>query len=186
MLKYKKNNVNTIMKEYFTSAIVLDEENSGEVDKLIYLYTKELGRVTAKAKSIRKITSKLAGHLQPFNFVNVRLVEKNGFQIVDALLVAKIKKSKDLLARLQFIKEITFDIQPDKRFWHAIKKTVQDFEKNKKISYKNLLEVLGFATDFARCNNCDIRTVSHFHKKEQLFFCRRCALKIPADEIILI
>jgi len=174
------------MTEYFTSALVLDTEDSAEFDKSIYLYTKELGKVVAKAKSIRKITSKLAGHLQPLNFVRIRLVEKNGFQITDALDLERIKPSQQALAVLQFIKEMTFELQPDKNFWSIIKKTFQDLKNNKEISYRPLIKVLGFAPDFSRCNVCDSKFVAYFSKTEQVFLCRRCGLKVPQDEVILI
>lgn len=163
------------MTEYFTKALVLDAEDVGELDKSIYLYTKELGKVIARAKSIRKITSKLAAHLQPFSFVRIRLVEKNGFQIVDALAVSRIKISQPALAILQFIKEMTLELQPDKNLWFLIKKTFQDLKDNKRISYKPLLEVLGFAPKFARCNVCASKVVAYFSKTEQVFLCRRCA-----------
>ncbi len=174
------------MTEYFTSALVLDTEDSAEFDKSIYLYTKELGKVVAKAKSIRKITSKLAGHLQPLNFVRIRLVEKKGFQITDALDLERIKPSQQALAVLQFIKEMTFELQPDKNLWSIIKKTFQDLKNNKEISYQPLLRALGFAPDFARCNVCDSKLVAYFSKSEQVFLCRRCVLKVSQDEVILI
>ena len=174
------------MTEYFTKALVLDTENIGELDKLIYLYTEELGKVVAKAKSIRKITSKLAGHLQPLNFVRVRLVEKNGFQVVDALTFNRVEISNQTLAALQFIKEMTPELQPDKKLWLTIKKSFEDFKNNKKFSYKPLLEVLGFAQDFARCHVCGNKSVIYFSKTEQVFLCKRCGLKIPRNEVILI
>lgn len=174
------------MTEYFTSALVLDTEDSAELDKTIYLYTKELGKVVAKAKSIRKITSKLAGHLQPLNFVRVRLVKKNGFQVTDALTISRVKFSQEALAVLQFIKEMTFELQPDKNLWFLIKKTFQDLRDNKKISYQPLLKALGFAPDFARCHVCASKFVAYFSKTEQVFLCRRCSSKVPKDEIILI
>jgi len=163
------------MIEYFTKALVLDQENSGEFDKLIFFYTEDLGKVVAKAKSIRKITSKLASQLEPLNFVRVRLVKKNGFQVVDALAFDKIKASQPALELVRFIKEMTFELQPDRKFWLLIRKTFQNLKNNKKFSYKPLLNALGFALDFARCSVCDSKFVVYFSKTEQVFLCRRCA-----------
>ncbi|NCO15261.1 DNA repair protein RecO [Candidatus Wolfebacteria bacterium CG18_big_fil_WC_8_21_14_2_50_39_7] len=163
------------MIEYFTKALVLDQENSGEFDKLIFFYTEDLGKVVAKAKSIRKITSKLASQLEPLNFVRVRLVKKNGFQVVDALAFDKIKASQPALELVRFIKEMTFELQPDRKFWLLIRKTFQNLKNNKKFSYKPLLKALGFALDFARCSVCDSKFVVYFSKTEQVFLCRRCA-----------
>ncbi len=164
------------MIEYFTKALVLDEGDSGEFDKLIYFYTEDLGKVVAKAKSIRKITSKLASQLQPLNFVRLRLVEKNGFQAVDALAFNKIKASPLALEIAQFIKEMTFEIQPDRKLWLLIRKIFQNLKNNKKFSYRPLLEELGFSPKFARCKVCDGKPVVYFSKTEQVFLCRQCAL----------
>ena len=174
------------MIEYFTKALVLDQENSGEFDKLIFLYTEDLGKVIAKAKSIRKITSKLASQLEPLNFVRVRLVEKNGFQIVDALAFNKIKATQIALELARFVKEMTFELQPDRKFWLLIRKSFQDLKNNKKFSYKPLLKALGFAPNFARCSVCGSKYVAYFSKSEQVFLCRRCALKIDKNDLVLI
>ena len=102
-----------VMVEYFTEALVLDKEDSGDLDARIILYTEDLGKITAKAKSVKRITSKLNGHLEPLNFIQVRLVEKNGFQIVDALTIANSANFKEnpavffrLLNFIKFFKEM--------------------------------------------------------------------------------
>src|SRR4030043_713912 len=130
------------MKEFLTEALVLDVEDSAEFDKSVILYTKELGRISAKAKGARKITSKLIGHLQPLDFTRVRLVEKNGFQIADALTFKKMERSSESLAMVKFVKEMTPDLQPDNNLWSLLR-------KNKKFSNKNVLGVLGFDPAFA-------------------------------------
>lgn len=180
------------MTEYLTEAIVLDKKESGDFDSLVFLYTKDLGKVVARAKSVRKITSKLAGHLEPLNFVRVRLIEKNGFQVVDALAPKQKKATKasienfsKSLALLQFINEASYELQPDLYFWQEIRKILSnDFDE--KITYRHLLKILGFDPKFADCHNCHNKPVDYFHKKDQLFFCGKCGGKIPKDEVILV
>lgn len=168
------------MIEYFTKAFVLDSENINELDKLVYLYTEELGKVVARAKSARKITSKLAAYLEPLNFIRVRLIEKNGFQVVDALNFNRIAVSPQSLAINRFIKEMTAEIQPDKKLWRFIRRLA-----DKNFSYRPLLKILGFDPDFARCQICDSRSVAYFSKNDHIFFCRQCSSKVPKNEIIL-
>ncbi len=169
------------MIEYFTSALVLDAEDVGELDKRVFLYTKELGKVVAKAKSARKITSKLAAYLEPFNFIKIRLIEKNGFQVVDALNFGKIEISPENFAFLQFIKEMTFELQPDKKLWFYLRR--------KKFSYRQVLKIFGFDPDFAGCRVCAKNPVAYFSKTDQIFFCRQCVargFKIPKNDLILL
>lgn len=169
------------MKEHSTKAFVLDSENINELDKLVYLYTEDLGKVVAKAKSARKITSKLAAYLEPLNFIRIRLIEKNNFQIIDALNFDKIIASPQNLAISRFIKEMTAELQPDKKLWRFIR---QSAEKN--FSYCPLLKILGFDPDFASCRICDCQPIDFFSKNDQIFFCQRCSSKIPKNELILI
>lgn len=182
------------MKEYFTEALVLDNEINGELDSRITLYTRDFGKITAKAKSIKKIVSKSAGHLQPLNFVNVRLIEKNGFQVIDALTsesCVKLKINPDSFAKFlniaKFIKDATFEHHPDYHFWLAIKKIMGlDIIKDEIIIYRGLLKILGFDSKFANCAICELKEITFFFKNDHCFLCEKCAFKAPKNELILI
>ena len=167
------------MKEFLTEALVLGIEDSAEFDKFISLYTKELGKVFAKARGARKITSKLMGHLQPLDFTRVRLIGENGFQIADALAFKKMERSPESLAAVKFVQEMTPELQPDHDLWNFLK-------KNKKFSNKEILGVLGFGPAYAECGVCNAKKPELFSKTEQIFLCKRCASKAPKNEIILI
>lgn len=167
------------MKEILTEALVLDVEDSAEFDKIVSLYTKELGRVSAKARGARKITSKLNGHLQPLDFTRARLMGENNFQITDALAFKKMERTPESLAAVKFVKDMTFELQPDPDLWNLLK-------KNKKFSGKDLLKVLGFDPVYSECAVCAAKKPEFFSKTEQIFLCRRCSLKIPKNEVILI
>jgi recombinational DNA repair protein (RecF pathway) len=161
------------MKEYFTEALVLDEEDAGELDKLICLYTEKLGKAVARAKSARKITSKLAGHLQSLNFIKTRLVQKNGLRITDALAFGRAPRSRKMLEVLGFVKDMTFEFEPDKKIWLILKKTLGNATLQN-FSYAPLLSALGFAPDFASCAVCKNKSVFYFSKSENIFLCKKC------------
>ena len=184
------------MTEYFTEAFVIDKKANGELDGLVVLYTKSLGRVTAKAKSLKKITSKLNGHLEPLNFVGCRLIEKSGFQIIDALTLhnnSHLRKDEQIYSQslklLRFVEVMTFDLQPDARFYAAIKKILEhfvDYKDKQKIIYFHLLKILGFDSTFALCARCQKKEVDFFKIDDHIFLCEKCSLKIPEGELILI
>lgn len=56
------------MKTLSSSAIILGHKNFGESDKIVFLYTEELGKIKTVAKGSRKINSKFTGHLETLNF----------------------------------------------------------------------------------------------------------------------
>src|SRR5512140_3721553 len=64
------------------SAVVLRHKDWGEADQLLTLYTREQGKLRVVAKGARKITSRKAGHLQPFTYVNLQLARGRDLMIV--------------------------------------------------------------------------------------------------------
>lgn len=58
-------------------AIVLKTYDVGEADRYCILFTKERGRLAARAHGVRKLTSRKGGSLIPFTCVNVELRESD-------------------------------------------------------------------------------------------------------------
>jgi len=61
------------MTELMTQGIVLRAIDYGEKDKIITIFTAEMGRVSAILKGVRKITSRLKYASQPFCYADFRL-----------------------------------------------------------------------------------------------------------------
>ncbi len=70
---------------YHTEAIVLESRPFGEGDRLLHLYTRELGLVMAHAKSLREMRSRLRYALTTFSHAEVDLIYgKHGWKIISA------------------------------------------------------------------------------------------------------
>jgi DNA repair protein RecO (recombination protein O) len=54
-------------------AVVLRRHDIGEADRIVTLYTENMGKVRAVAKGIRRTTSRLGGHLELFAHIQVML-----------------------------------------------------------------------------------------------------------------
>ena len=65
------------MTEYLSEAVVLDKETSGDLDIRVSMFTKKFGKLKVRAKSARRIVSKLSPHLEPGNVAQVRIIEKS-------------------------------------------------------------------------------------------------------------
>jgi len=63
-------------------AVVLRHKDWGEADRLLTLFTREQGKVRALAKGARKVTSRKAGHLEPFTQVTLQLAKGRDLLIV--------------------------------------------------------------------------------------------------------
>lgn len=155
------------MREYLTEAIVLDREISGETDARIFLYTKELGRVMARARSAGFITSRLSSYLQPLRRVQARLVEKNGIQVVDALpLGERGALSSEKVGLCQIIRSLTSEHHPDEQLWHEI--------ASAKPSALRILTILGFDPRHATCGSCSARELEYFSSRDAHYYCAKC------------
>lgn len=60
---------------YHTKAVILRSLPVGEANKRYWLFTEELGLVVANAQGVRKSSSKLAGQLVDYSFIEVDLVK---------------------------------------------------------------------------------------------------------------
>ena len=80
-------------------AIVLRHADWGEADRLITLYSREQGKLRAIAKGARKITSRKAGHLEPFTHVKLQLARGRDLYIVRQGAVTWRRGSKTSLRK---------------------------------------------------------------------------------------
>jgi recombinational DNA repair protein (RecF pathway) len=165
------------MKEYVDEAVVLSREPHADADSRVTLFTRRYGKLTARAKSARKITSKLSAHLEPGQRIGVRLVEKNGLQIVDALKKSRVGISPHTLGVLA---GLLAEGEPDAPLWELL--TQGQF------SWADVLGVLGWDPRGALCARCENGALSHFALRRQEFFCVSCirALKFSVGEVVCI
>jgi recombinational DNA repair protein (RecF pathway) len=161
------------MHELGTQALVLSVEQVGEYDARVILYTQQSGKVHARARSLFKLKGKLAGHLQPLTLVRVRLVEKKGVQIVDAMREFRYieeetptARALELLGMARLLSELTHPGQPDDELWQLI--------ASRQLTGKKLLAALGFDPEHARCSRCDQPRPSHFLLREEQYMCKEC------------
>lgn len=160
------------MQEYVSEAIVLVSEPVREADNRFALLTKQYGKLRANAVSTRKITSKLHGHLQPGFHTTIRLVERRGLRIVDALKQGVVAANP---AKLFFLDQLIPEGAPDPDVWDVL--IAGDF------AWKDMLKVLGWDPVRAVCMRCH-RPPVVFHTRTQEFFCKDCASKAHKNELL--
>jgi recombinational DNA repair protein (RecF pathway) len=152
------------MQEYGGEAIVLRREVQGEADTRVSLFLKRFGKLTAKAKSARKITSKLSSHLEPGMVSEVRLVEKNDMLVTDALKSARVSLTS---ADLYFLDKLLGEADPDPVLWELV--------RNGDFSWERALQMLGWDPTEALCEKCEGAPAA-FHIARQSFFCAACSV----------
>jgi recombinational DNA repair protein (RecF pathway) len=152
------------MEEYVTDAIVLRKDPRGDLDGRYTLFTKRFGRIAGRATSSRKITSKLAPHLEPGTVTKIRFVEAKGTQLVDALKSARVTLA---IAELAAIAELTPEGMPEPELWNMLVSGA--------FSWRAALATLGWDPAHARCATCAGAPANYFYVPRQEFYCRRHA-----------
>lgn len=156
------------MKFFNTQAIVLKRKNTKEADRILTLYTKKYGKIQALGKGVKKTTSKLAGHLEPFYLIQVSLVEGKTFKIIsDAKTINNFKEIRDDLKKTtlayficEVIDKMTVENEENIAVFNLTKKTFEFLSREEKIdlvlSYFlfNFLSYIGFKPSFDYCVRC--------------------------------
>jgi len=70
------------VRAYRVSSLAIRHRNLGEADRIVVLYTRERGKLSAVAKGVRRTRSKLAGGLQLFSHARVQLAAGRSLEIV--------------------------------------------------------------------------------------------------------
>lgn len=172
------------MQEYVNNAIVLRKDPQGDLDGRYVVFTERMGKVIAKAKSSRKITSKLASHLEPGTIGKIRFIENHSTQIIDAL---KARQSPASIADLHFLSQLLPELQPEPELWDMLAGRAADSGDAEgaiadagKFSWIKVLAILGWDPEEAICGSCGKSRPAFFYVPRQEFFCADCVRKLPS------
>lgn len=118
---------------YQSSGIILKIRDLREKDKLVVIYTSDFGKIQAKAIGAKKISSKMAGHLEPITESSLAFAKgKKIDTIINATAInnfSEIKKKIELQAVayyiLELVDEFTEFLNPDEKIYNLLKNTLE-------------------------------------------------------------
>lgn len=126
------------MRSYSDIGIVIKRHNLGEADKLVTLYTKNHGKVTLKARGVRKLTSKRAGSIDLFNYIKFHAVSGRGDidTLTEVESVSSFSSWKIHLGRVniayqlcELVDKLTPDHDPHPEVFNILLSTLQNISK---------------------------------------------------------
>jgi len=173
---------NTLMPEtkfrsFRVEAVVLRHSDYGEADRLLTLYTRQLGKTRAIAKGARKIASRKAGHIEPFTHVKLQLAKGRDMLIltqadtVDAYQA--LREDLILTSQASYVMELL------DRF------TYEDETENPAI-FRLLTDTLSRLASkldpWLVIRYYEMRLLDHLGFRPQLFKCANCGREIKAEE----
>ena len=118
-------------------AIVLASRPLGEADRILRLFTRDLGRVDAVVKGVRKTTSKWGGRLEPFNVCDLMLYPGRSLytvtqaQLVDVFL--HLRGDREALTAAAVICEAVAGLtpmhEPEERVFALLRNTLKQLDE---------------------------------------------------------
>jgi DNA repair protein RecO (recombination protein O) len=164
-------------RSFRVDAVVLRHSDYGEADRLLTLYTRQLGKTRAIAKGARKIASRKAGHIEPFTQVRLQLAKGRDTLIVtqadtvDAYL--PLREDLILTSQASYVLELL------DRF------TYEDETGNAAV-FRLLTDTLSRLASqldpWLVIRYYEIRLLDHLGFRPQLFECANCGREIKAED----
>ena len=153
------------MSEQVTHAVVLDKEPTYDAHVRVHLYTRHMGKISARATSARKITAKLGPHLEPLMVSMIQFAERGHLpQLTDAVQVATLPRER--LDALRIVQALAPEHEPDPELWSLL-------ISPREVTNGRVLAVLGYDPLFAKCEWCG-RDPELFSLSQPVFMCAPC------------
>jgi len=156
--------------------IVLRHREWGEADRLLTIYTREMGKVSAVAKGVRKPRSRKAGHLEPFMRSSLMLARgRSFFVLTQAEALAPLIPLRDdlvLVGYASYIAELldrfTFDEEENRALYRLISNSLTRLNRG------DTPEIV--------VRYYEIRLLDHIGFRPQLFSCAECEEEIQPED----
>ena len=156
-------------RSFRVEAFVLRHWDYGETDRMVVLYTHELGKLQALAKGARKPRSRKAGHLEPFTRLSLLLAKGHSFHFItqaetlDAYLPLRQDLNSLGLASyvLELIERFSYEGEENRALYQLAVQTLQRLihssQPNLVLRYFDihLLDLVGFRPQLFHCVVCN-------------------------------
>jgi DNA repair protein RecO (recombination protein O) len=184
------------MRSQRVEAIVLRHTDWGEADRLLWLFTRELGKLQVVAKGVRKPRSRKAGHLEPFTRVELLLAQGRDLPIVtqaeakDAYLALRENLVKVGYAAyiIELLDRFTYEEGENIGLYRLLCETLGRINKENDPAFAvryyevRLLDLVGFRPELLRCANCGTEIIAEdqfFSFEKGGVICPKCKANEP-------
>lgn len=186
----------TAPRVYQTEAIIIKRTKLGEADRILTLYTPELGKLKAVAKGTRRPKSKLGGHVELLTHSLLMLARGRNLDIItQAQTIDNFLPLKDDLERIscglyisELVDSFTAEHIENRRLFNLLLDTLrrlsqaEDGELVLRYFELHLLDHLGYRPQLQRCANCgsSLQPVTNFFSSSQGgVLCHDCGYHEP-------
>ncbi len=155
-------------RTYQTEAVIIKKTKLGEADRILTLYTPDMGKIQAVAKGVRRPKSKLAGHLELLTHSLVSLAHGRnldtiiGSQTINSFLPLKsdLSLTSYALYVIELVNQFTPEHTEDRPLFRLLLETMQqqcqpgDSELVLRYFELHLLHEVGYRPQLQQCVVC--------------------------------
>lgn len=182
-------------RSFRAEVVVLKHNDWGEADRMLVLFSEEMGKVRAVAKGVRKPRSRKAGHLEPFTRANLLLARGRDMLIVTQAetIDAYLPLHDDLVLAtyasyvVELLDRFTYEEGENRALYRLLVDTLARLSThpNPELVMRfyeiRLLDLLGFRPQLFNCVQCG----SEIQPEDQYFsadlggvLCPRCGKSV--------
>jgi len=167
----------TKFRSFRVDAVVLRHSDYGEADRILTLFTRQLGKTRVIAKGARKIASRKAGHIEPFTHVKLQLARgKDMFLITQADTVDAYLPLRDdliLTSHAAYVLELL------DRFSYEDE---TEYPSTFRLLTETLVRLASSADIWITLRYYEMRLLDHVGFRPQLFECANCGREIQPED----
>ena len=155
-------------RNYQTEAIIIKKTKLGEADRILTLYTPDLGKIQAVARGVRRPRSKLAGHLELLTHSQVSLARGRnldtitGSQTINSFLPLKsnLELTSYALYAIELVNQFTADHIENYPLFQLLLETMHQLcqASNSELVLRyfelHLLNEVGYRPQLQQCVSC--------------------------------
>jgi DNA repair protein RecO (recombination protein O) len=184
------------IRSFRVEAIILRHSNWGEADRLLVMFTLDMGKLRAIAKGVRKPRSRKAGHLEPFTRVSLLLARGRDMMIVTQAetIAAQTPLREDLLLStyaayvVELLDRFTYEEGENRALYRLLNDTLTRLSSSDTpdlaVRYYEvrLLDLVGFRPQLFTCVVCgeQIRPENQYFSAELGgVLCPTCGKRTP-------
>lgn len=158
------------MATYKVDALILKKRNYQEADRIVTIFGRGTGKESIRARGVRKLKSKLAGHLETFSRSDLVVAEGKGFDIVTQATTREafqhlrhdFVKMAEAFYAFELLDKVTPEGYKDSRLFDFVTEYLRhvngahhdSLTKLRHAFEVKLLQLLGFQPQFQNCAEC--------------------------------
>ena len=153
---------------YRTPAVILKRTDLGEADRIVTFFSRDVGKIRAVAKGVRRTTSRSAGHLEPFTLSDVMFAVGRELDVISqADTLESFRQVRDdlvLTTHAYYLAEVVDLLTEDRLENRDVFDTLVEGLRSLRATHDprmvlivfhlRLLEALGYRPELRECVSC--------------------------------